>query len=309
MGQIDPRALRTAFGSFLSGVTVVTTRNEDDQLFGFTANSFSSVSLDPPLLLVCPGRFLSSFEMFEACKHFAVSVLAEGQEEVSNTFAGYKGDRFGKIAWKEDQQGVPLIDGAAAHFSCKTSQVIPAGDHIILLGEVLDFDCSGAVGLGYAAGKYFSLDLEREAAAALPSDDCSIVGAIIERGGQILLEETPDGLRPLQFDLSGRNRVRDALSEGLAGSGLTVELQQAYSVFDDRKNRTRYTYYLARACDDYASGNASYHAVESLNQKQFVSDAHTTMIKRYALEYETRNFALYIGDESDGDTHAIDRRD
>jgi len=98
MTTLDPRALRNAFGSFMTGVTVITSRDASGAPVGFTANSFTSVSLDPPLLLVCPGKFLSSYDAFTNCSHFAVNVLAEGQEEVSNTFAGYKGDRFAKAA-------------------------------------------------------------------------------------------------------------------------------------------------------------------------------------------------------------------
>ena len=107
----DQRALRDAFGSFITGVTVITTVDGSGQPVGFTANSFSSVSLDPPLLLVCPGRFLTSFPLFEACSFFAVSVLAEGQEDVANIFASFRGDRFAKAAWHPDRHGVPLIEG------------------------------------------------------------------------------------------------------------------------------------------------------------------------------------------------------
>ena len=157
MSEIDRGALRQAFGSFLTGVTVVTTRNGAGEPVGFTANSFASVSLDPPLLLVCPARSLSSFAAFARCSHFAVNVLAEGQEDVSNTFAGFKGDRFARVAWRSDGHGSALLEGAAAQFSCRTSQIIPAGDHVVLIGAVEQFAASEQRGLGFAAGSYFSL--------------------------------------------------------------------------------------------------------------------------------------------------------
>ena len=157
MSEIDPRALRRAFGRFMTGVTVVTARAKDGTLCGFTANSFSSVSLEPPLLLVCPGKFLSRFETFAECRHFAVNVLADGQEPVSDIFASYKGDRFAKVAHRLDAHGTPLIDGAIAQFSCATWHSLPAGDHQILIGEVTAFTQSDAPGLGYAGGQYFSL--------------------------------------------------------------------------------------------------------------------------------------------------------
>ncbi|MEP0940380.1 MAG: flavin reductase family protein, partial [Rhizobiaceae bacterium] len=87
MSAPDPRVLRDAFGAYMTGVTVVTARRADGVAVGFTANSFTSVSLDPPLLLVCPGKFLSSYETFASCTHFAVSVLAEGQKDIATVFA------------------------------------------------------------------------------------------------------------------------------------------------------------------------------------------------------------------------------
>ncbi len=157
MTDFTAKDLRRAFGSFLTGVTVVTARAPDGSPVGFTANSFSSVSLEPPLLLVCPGKALSSFETFRTADHFGVSILAAGQEDVSDIFASSAADRFAKVAHDDDLHGVPLIRGAAARFSCATHQVIPAGDHIILLGEVRHVDHANTAGLGYAGGRYFSL--------------------------------------------------------------------------------------------------------------------------------------------------------
>jgi len=157
MSDFDPRTLRDAFGRFMTGVTVVTTLDEDGSPVGFTANSFSSVSLDPPLLLVCPGRFLSSYEAFAWCDRFCVSVLSEDQTVAANTFAGFKGDRFARVSHTRDDHGVPLLCGAIARFSCQTHQVVPAGDHALLIGEVTSFDQTDAAGLGYVGGQFFSL--------------------------------------------------------------------------------------------------------------------------------------------------------
>ncbi|MEO0403013.1 MAG: flavin reductase family protein, partial [Pseudomonadota bacterium] len=161
MTTLCPDALRRAFGSFMTGVTVVTARQADGTPVGFTANSFASVSLSPPLLLVCPGQFLSNYDAFATCTHFAVNVLAEGQEDISNTFAGYKGDRFARAAHHDDLHGVPVIAGATAQFSCTTHQALPAGDHCVLIGEVRAFHHTDQPGLGYVSGAYFSRGLER----------------------------------------------------------------------------------------------------------------------------------------------------
>lgn len=161
--HINPQELRSAFGSFMTGVTVVTARRADGAMVGFTANSFSSVSIDPPLLLVCPGKFLSSYDTFAHCTHFAVNILSAGQQDVADTFASFKGCRFSKVPHHFDLHGVALIDGAAAQFSCTRHQVLPMGDHCILIGQVDAFAHSGAAGLGYCAGRYFEIGLEGSA--------------------------------------------------------------------------------------------------------------------------------------------------
>jgi flavin reductase (DIM6/NTAB) family NADH-FMN oxidoreductase RutF len=305
MTAIDPRSLRDAFGSFLTGVTVVTARDAAGTPVGFTANSFSSVSLDPPLLLVCPARGLSSFPVFETCGHFAVNILAEGQEDVSNTFARHKGDRFAQVGWRADTAGCPLIEGAVAQFSCRTAQVVPAGDHVILVGAVEAFARSGARGLGYRGGRYFSLGLEREAASAPPPGQRAVAGAIVERDGHVLLEEMPEGWRPPQLPLGERVRVRAALAGWLSGAGLDVALGRAYSVFDDRGTGTHFTYFLGQAGSAATGGLGRWVPIATLGGLRFASAALTTMMARFALEYETRCFGLYVGDEAAGDVHTL----
>ena len=157
MSLHDPRAMRSAFGSFMTGVTVVTARTDIGTPVGFTANSFTSVSLDPPLLLVCPGNSLSSYEIFARCEHFAVNVLAKCQRDVADVLAGDTSDRFAKVAHIKNTRGVPLITGALAQFSCIAEQRVEAGDHLILIGRVEAFAHSGGEGLGFAQGAYFSL--------------------------------------------------------------------------------------------------------------------------------------------------------
>lgn len=306
MTALDPRALRNAFGSFMTGVTVITSRDGAGTPVGFTANSFSSVSLDPPLLLVCPGKFLSSFEAFTQCSHFAVSVLAEGQEEVSNTFAGYKGDRFAKVAHSMDLHNVPVIEGAVATFSCETQQVIPAGDHAILLGEVCGYSHSEGRGLGYAGGQYFSLGLER---AALETVSGAVVyGAIIEQGDTVLLERTENGLRPPQITRHDRGSLRDELHSALNGYGVDAEIGAAYSVYDDTRTRTHYSYFLADATVLRDDSPLIPVPIRNLAAQQFTHPAIAEMMARFALESRTRSFALYLGSTERGDVHTLSTR-
>jgi len=301
MSDLDPRALRNAFGSFMTGVTVVTGRDVEGAAVGFTANSFSSVSLDPPLLLVCPGRFLSSFDSFAGCTRFAVSVLAEGQEDVSNTFASFKGDRFGRTQHTLDAHGIPLIDGAVAHFSCATQQSVEAGDHCVLIGRVDGFARRDGLGLGYANGRYFSLGLERSAVGSAGAQ--SVCGAIIDVSGQVLLEKTAQGFRPLQVSGAERAHHRAALSHEMSARGLGARLGTAYSVFDD--GLTHWTYFLASAETLPPRGALCAVDAQDLAGLTYTTPAIAKMMSRYAIEARVRDFSLYLGDVQHGDTHSL----
>lgn len=305
MTQLDPRALRDAFGSFMTGVTVVTALGPDKTPVGFTANSFTSVSLDPPLLLVCPGQYLSSFAAFQSCKHFSVSVLAEGQEDISNTFAGFKGDRFAKTTHRLDLHGVPLIEGAVATFSCKTAQTLPAGDHAILIGEVTAFSCTPKRGLGYVGGRYFSLGLERGDARP---DHTRFAGLILENDGCVLLENSGEGLHPPAVAVPEGSRMRDTVAKHLADRSAKAALHHVYSSFDDTESGRNLTYFLASATTRPTPDAGEWVPIENLAGQNYASPAIATMMRRYALEAQTQNFTLYLGDADDGDTYTLPQR-
>lgn len=133
----DPRTLRDAMGCFATGVTVVTAMAAGDAPAGFTANSFTSVSLEPPLLLVCIASAGRSAALLRATPHFGVNVLQTGQQAASTRFAGKGEDRFATVPWTRGETGVPLLDGSLVSFECRRHAVHEAGDHFILVGEVL----------------------------------------------------------------------------------------------------------------------------------------------------------------------------
>ena len=156
---MDQQELRTALGAFLTGVTIVTARGPDGEPVGMTANAFTSVSLDPPLILVCVGEQASSYETMANADQFAVHVLAADQDELSSTFAKSAGsgvDKFDGVSWSEGDGGVPLLDEYLSCLQCRTTQRIPAGDHVVLIAEVeaIDFDKNGRAPLGFLRGKY-----------------------------------------------------------------------------------------------------------------------------------------------------------
>lgn len=132
----DARTLRDAMGCFATGVTVVTAMGEDGEPVGLTANSFTSVSLDPPLLLVCIAKTSGSLKVIEAASHFAVNVLHIGQQPISNTFARPGEDRFSSAPWQRGQYDTPLICGALANFECARHALHDGGDHVVLVGRV-----------------------------------------------------------------------------------------------------------------------------------------------------------------------------
>lgn len=157
MTQIDQtRPLRDALGAFPTGVTVVTTMTPDGPL-GMTANSFASVSLDPPLVLWSPARKSARFPSFEAATHFAVHVLAADQTEISSLFAQSGWDGFDGLAYAQGLGDVPIFEGCAARFECATSAGHDGGDHLILVGEVLRHQVWDRAPLVYHRGGYATL--------------------------------------------------------------------------------------------------------------------------------------------------------
>ncbi|MGB3805082.1 MAG: alpha/beta fold hydrolase [Sphingopyxis granuli] len=133
----DARTFRDALGCFATGVTVVTAIDPDGVPIGLTANSFTSVSLDPPLLLVCIANSSGSAAILRGADHFAVNVLQIGQQPTSNRFAGKGEDRFAATPWEIGEFGTPVLVGSLGSFECARDAVHEGGDHFILVGRVL----------------------------------------------------------------------------------------------------------------------------------------------------------------------------
>ena len=149
--------LRRCFGAFMTGVTVVTSKDVDGNPIGFTANSFTSVSLDPPLLLVCIDNKSENINAYLKGAGFAVNILASDQQDLSAFFSSPVQNRFANIPWQSNSSGNPILDDCAAYFDCGLENTITAGDHTILIGHINACSSSGKHGLGYANGGYFTL--------------------------------------------------------------------------------------------------------------------------------------------------------
>lgn len=286
----DPQALRAAFGRFMTGVTVVTGRRSDGAPIGFTANSFTSVSLDPPLLLVCPGAHLSSYADFQTASHFAVSILAEGQETVSNRFASSKADRFGPGDWQSGHAEMPLIDGRAAGFVCEVFSRVPAGDHTVLIGRVVDFDATDAPGLGYGPDGYFALGQERRAEA--PAAKHTRACVLLDDGQHIYL--SPGGDLP-SVQIGPEASPLRGISTHLAEQSIEAELGVVYALYDEDDGGRRIVFrgHVTTPPPDLiqtpiATASSPDPALESL-------------LKRFAQEHKTQAFGLYVGSDRAGD--------
>lgn len=133
----DPRTLRDAMGCFATGITIVTALDANGAPAGLTANSFTSVSLDPPLLLVCVANTSGTAPILRGTAHFGVNVLQIGQQPASTRFATKGQDRFANLPWEPGETGVPLLGGSLVSFECERESLHEAGDHFILIGRVV----------------------------------------------------------------------------------------------------------------------------------------------------------------------------
>ncbi len=152
---IDGAHFRHVLGHFLTGVTIITaTDPETNSPVGLAASSFSSLSLDPPLVLFCAGKNSSSWPRIQAAGNYCVNILGDDQEVLSRQFAG-KGDKFAGVGWRNGPSGSPVIESALAWIDCTIDSEVDAGDHVIVIGRVLGLDAKDHGGpLAYFRGGY-----------------------------------------------------------------------------------------------------------------------------------------------------------
>lgn len=301
MTQTDPRALRNAFGAFATGVTVITTRQPDGTPRGFTANSFTSVSLDPPLLLVCLAKTAHSADVFATAPHFAVNILAEDQKAVSGLFASRTPDKFQQCAWTPGHGDVPLLDRALAQFACANHQLVDAGDHLILIGRVEAFATNDGQPLGYFRGNYFSIGIERELAEAAAGAKGSRLGAVLACNGGVLLKVDANG--SLSLPLAPEPSL-DSLTAALTAQGLTPEIDFVYAAFDDRTTSGHAVYYHGQVSGTLPQGYRILPLAD-LAAAPLANPTEAQMLARYADDFGNGSFTLYHGTETSGRVRQI----
>ena len=144
-------------GHFATGVTVITTTDKAGAPYGLTANAFTSLSLEPPLVLVCIDKNVQCYPHFSESKLFAVNVLNDEQEDLSRRFATKGIEKFNGIPWRKGESGLALLEGAIGHIECKVVHSYDGGDHTIYVGEIIAASASGDRPLMFFKGKYHRL--------------------------------------------------------------------------------------------------------------------------------------------------------
>jgi flavin-dependent trigonelline monooxygenase, reductase component len=291
----DPRALRDAFGCFMTGVTVVTTMAEGRPL-GFTANSFTSVSLDPPLLLVSIANRSGNLAAFTTGPGFAVNILSEAQKDLSARFAKPLEDRFAGVYWRQGPAGSPLLAGVSAWFDCALDRAIPAGDHTLLIGRIDAFEALAAPGLGYSRGAYVTA---AATAAHLPAGPDVIVSAVIEAAGQVLLVDDGRGGLSVPMARVGRDGVQAALAGLLTRHGVTAGAGTIYAVYEDARLGTQHIALRCPAEPGQPLGGA-YVELSRDGVADVTDPALRIMLQRLAEEARLGAYGIYFGTQDAG---------
>jgi 3-hydroxy-9,10-secoandrosta-1,3,5(10)-triene-9,17-dione monooxygenase reductase component len=276
----DPRQLREALGSFATGITIVTTRDEQGHDIGLTANSFNSVSLAPPMVLWSLAKTSHSQPAFAAAEYFAVHVLALDQEPLSNLFSKSGADKFAGLAIERGVGNVPLLPGSAARFQCRTAFRYEGGDHEIFVGEVVEFEHFDHAPLVFHRGKY-SVVRQKEAQRELPPGDAGdgsfardFLGFLLAKAQFRLFEGIRSELRRLSISLD----QYFALAALGAGSAMTAEgLDQLAKLYDQAFDSKSALDLIARGLIAYETGSVVKHRLF------LTSDGHQLMLELLAI--------------------------
>ena len=298
--SIDPVALRRAVGTFVTGVTVITTRDADGTPRGMTANSFTSVSLDPPLLLVCVGKSAHSFRAFNSSGSFAVNLLHAGQTDISNLFASKAANKFDTVSHDRFHTGAPILTDCLTWFDCTVHNRIDAGDHLVLIGEVRAFGTSPSAPLAFCRGRY--ANVKDPLPPGWLESHGMVVGYLIEADGHLLLRQNGEGGWMLP---SAKRRIADNVLKLDGGEPLALVPDDTflYSVFDVTDGDPGCLIYRARLAQDSASvtlsAGLSFFPIGQLPYDEIPTREISSMLRRYARESASKRFGIYM-DPNDG---------
>jgi len=157
MAPVTSEEFRCACGRFATGVAIASVLDSQGVPHGLTVSSFTSVSLSPPLILICLGHEVTIIDLFRASRYFGINVLAQNQRGLSERFARKNEDRFNGLEWRRGETGVPLLPGVLASIECAVDQRVTAGDHDILIGEMVSARVAEGEPLIHFASRYRAL--------------------------------------------------------------------------------------------------------------------------------------------------------
>ena len=303
--QLDPLALRNLFGQFLTGVTIITTIDADGQKRGFTANSFTSVSLEPALILVCLGKNAHSLSAFTQSAGFGVNILEEQQEDISHLFATKADNKFADINDKRIVTGAPIIKNSLAWLDCVPEQTIEAGDHIILIGRVKAFGTRTGRPLGYWRGSYVKFGLEEDAGLIDDKKHQLFVACVLELDGKILLQKSDANKNlwmvphcMLQADIGGHRRQ---LEKFLQENQLAAIPEMLYSVFDVSSNDASYIVYRGHLQPEIKIDEKfELFAFDAIPWQQITDLEIRDMLQRYCSEAQVGRYGIYFDSDEEG---------
>ncbi|WP_210492364.1 flavin reductase family protein [Microvirga antarctica] len=272
----------------------------DGQPRGVTVNSFTTVSLDPPLVLVCVGRSSRSFAAFDGAEAFAINVLASDQRQLSATFASKAEDKFADANWEKGRSGSPVFPDSLASFECVLHEKVDAGDHIVLIGRVIDIHRASGTPLGYFSGNYIDFAMQRETVDT--PGHC--FGGLFHCGEELLFIDQ-DGKLALPFatSLGEEQRESDSLLGKLEALGLSARLSFVYSVFTEEGRDGLSAIYLGEIEPTAQPRHPSVRLLKPEDIPFEQLSRFSGLIRRYIRERDTDQFGLYVGTAIKGTIH------
>ena len=297
---VDSVALRRALGTFLTGVTVVTCIDELGRPRGFTANSFTSVSLDPPLVLVCIAKSAESIDAFVGAEGFGINILAEHQKFVSQTFASKSAEKFQSVRWLPGSTGAPSLEESIAWLDCHTRQRVDAGDHVVLIGEVVHFSTSGGRPLGYCQGNYLSFGLVQQAVDQERAK--TVFGCIVDQRDRVLFCRRSGHsawmlpTTSLMEDVTGGHQALDRI---LRGMNVSAELNFLFSVYDLPDRGETHIFYRGSLTEPVPAQEGGALEARLFSSAEIpwgdLTFAQTrSMLRRYLREQAADSFGIYM---------------
>lgn len=310
--SIDPITFRQVLGSFLTGVTVVTTVDEEGAYRGITVNSFTSVSLDPPLVLFCVGKQSSSCASFTGSAGHNIHILSAEQQGIARQFVkGTAEEKFANVQVTPTETGAPLLSDVGAWLACRTHQVIDAGDHFIIIGEVYACEARDYRPLGFFQSQFQTFSMGEEIAqySARPSGTVTVAWILAAEDGRVLLHRGEHGRLEIPKSRAGSARLGDEYLAGMAGGlvGAEVGIDFLFSLYEAEDGRLVLIY---RGAVDGTDGGVAegmeFVDLEQLGSLSIADAVERSILGRYQRERIESRFGIYSGSHASGSLVRVD---